>query len=200
MKNKKHRYSKEEIAQACLDNRNTPDLFPFPLRIPDFSSFVKETDIASNPYKLRERFAQWEIEEIEIQGVARLSDKAYGHRIINPIYVWPSLVKARYVSGDLFDYCNAILGNSTAKQLRPFTSEEFLSKFHIGQEVVITDALVPNKYDKVLIIGTRHYSNTHEIEFVTFGREDFSLSELKETVQYLEDGQWKPFGVFETEE
>lgn len=193
---KKYKPSNEEIAQACLDCLDKPDQFPIKLKLPWFSKFVRPTDEASDEYKLRDLLNHWDLDQKQIKGSEKPCE--HGHRIINPVYLWPYLEKVGFVSGSLSERCHEILGtDTTAKQLRPFTSEEFESSFAVG--AIVRIRLSRDKNIKRTQLAEIEYKPDSEsqIQSVTFGGKEYTLPELKDNLEYWRHDQWHPFGVIE---
>ena len=112
------------------------------------------------------------------------------------IKVYPSLQEVISIPDNLREHCHKVLGTEPiSKQLRAFTSEEFRQRFSVGKEFDIR--LSQEIASKCMLSDIRYNLKTREIQFVIFGRDDYSLSDLKDNLEYWKDNQWNPFGVYE---
>lgn len=135
-------------------------------------------------------------ESITLAGIDRHSPLKGSPFETDVIKVYPSLQEVISIPDNLREHCHKILGTEPiSKQLRAFTSEEFRQHFSIGQELDIR--LSQEIASKCMLSDIRYNLKTREIQFVIFGRDDYSLSDLKDNLEYWKDNQWQPFGVYE---
>lgn len=83
------------------------------------------------------------------------------------------------------------------KKFRPYTLDEFLDRFHIGEVIVVRSKATPNTMYHVLFVG--YLENGKNEMNIILGQYRFSLQELFSSHEHFYNGRWKPFGVEVTE-
>lgn len=80
------------------------------------------------------------------------------------------------------------------KQYRAYTIAEFLVKFHLGYGMILRPKNHKSMEFHVVYNGYKVLTDSNIIEFY-LGHGTFTLSELFEGYERLENGKWVPFGV-----
>lgn len=79
------------------------------------------------------------------------------------------------------------------KEFRPYTLQEFLDRFHIGEVIVVRSKATPNTMYHVLFVG--YLENSKNEMNIILGQYRFSLQELFSSHDRFYNGRWVPFGV-----
>lgn len=194
----KEKLSRLEIAELCLKYKDTPDQLP-DLTTTEFCNFVKAGDLASKVRTFDELLRILKISGTikDVFGV-KTNGKHRSRYKINVYYIWPYLREKGYVSVNLFEYCDELL-DTKPKQLKPFTSEYFEQNFAVGSIIMIRFSLYKAKYTRRAQLTEILYKpdSVSEISAVTFGGHSYTLEELKDNLEYFQNDQWLPFGVYE---
>lgn len=193
----KEKLSRLEIAELCLKFKNDPDLLP-DLTTTEFCNFVKAGDLASKVRTFDELLRILKVSGTikDVFGVKTNGGKHRSHYKIHVLYIWPYLREKGYVSVDLFDYCNELLGTKP-KQLKPFTSEYFEQFLAVGSIIMIRFNKAKNIKRVQLTEIIYKPDSVSEISAVTFGSQSYTLEELKDNLEYFKNDHWLPFGVYE---
>lgn len=206
MANRNLRYSRLEIAELCLRHKDTPDSLPY-LTKSEIYWFIKEGDRISNQrlFSNQKIFCDfvnyYRCLGKHIPGISM--NRSGTHYMVNIIQIWPFLLERKCVSVDLFDYCNELLKNSKIaailkqKQLKPFSSEYFEQIFAVGSIIMIRFNKAKNIKRVQLTEIIYKPDSVSEISAVTFGSQSYTLEELKDNLEYFQNDQWLPFGVYE---
>ena len=206
MANRNLRYSRLEIAELCLKHKDTPDSLPY-LTTSEIYQFIKDGDRISNQrmFSNQRRFGDfvtyYRLLGKHIPGI-RMNCSGT-HYMVNIIQIWPFFLEIKCVSVDLFDYCNELLKNSKIaailkqKQLKPFSSEYFEQIFAVGSIIMIRFNKAKNIKRVQLTEIIYKPDSVSEISAVTFGSQSYTLEELKDNLEYFQNDQWQPFGVYE---
>jgi hypothetical protein len=191
------------IARLCLEYEKTPDKYTDLLSSKEYAAFVfhKHYNLITTAEHVRISQVLTRLELMEKHGiksgVMRTNNSKAGNFRVNPILAWP--YTSCRVKDDLFVYCREILNLTLTPKIRPFTSEEFGSRFALT--TVVRFKVIG---DPPLVAYHTHISGTcfdeNGIRVVYFGNGmSFTLFQLAERVIFWDEttGQWQPFGVKE---
>lgn len=180
-----------------LLNTKTSTAFLLNMEINDPLITEKANFVSNALYKIKIRFSYdiKKLEDIDLQ--QRYPGKRYSPYLLDIIKIHPQLlIEIPYLPNDLREHCYKILGTKT-KQLKPFTSEYFEQFLAVGSIIMIRFNKTNNIKRVQLTEIIYKPDSVSEISAVTFGSQSYTLEELKDNLEYFQNDQWQPFGVYE---
>ena len=187
-----------EMPHDELLNSKELTAFLFNMAINDPLLTEKAKFVSYALYRIKIRFC-YDVQNLEILAglKQRNPGKSNSPYMIDVIKAYPQLlIEIPSIPNDLREHCYKILGTKT-KQLRPFTSEYFEQNFAVGSIIMIR--FNKAKYIRRVQLTEIIYKpdSVSEISAVTFGGHSYTLEDLKDNLEYFQNDQWLPFGVYE---
>ena len=80
------------------------------------------------------------------------------------------------------------------KKFRPYSLNEFLNQYHLGDEIIVRRKL--NKDRSIHKLFTEYGGNDDTVHLGTYW---FTFKDLYDNYEIFKDGGWQPFGVIEND-
>lgn len=89
-----------------------------------------------------------------------------------------------------FNYCLPCEWVKEEPKYRPFSLNEFLNQYHLGDEIIVRRKL--NKERSIHKLFTEYGGNDNTIHLGTYW---FTFQDLYDNYEIFRDAEWKPFGI-----